>query len=148
MKPPEIDRLIEIHLAAEKAADTPGAVSVYTDDVEHDVVGNPDGPVHGKGAAQGFYDFLTQQVHTEEMQRTHSYYGDDFCVVEHMWTGTVPGTFFGIPGRGRRISHRLLHIWEFRDGLISRENVWIDGGSVVAQLSASTDPTPTARANS
>ncbi len=38
------------------------------------------------------------------------------------------------PGHGRRISHRLLHIWEFREGRISRENVWIDGGSVMAQL--------------
>ena len=138
MKPPEMDRLIEIHLAAEKAADTAGAVSVYTDDVEHDVVGSPDGPVHGKNGAQHFYDYLTQQIHTEEMQPIHSYYGEDFCVVEHMWTGTVPGTFFGIPGHGRRISHRLLHIWEFREGRISRENVWIDGGSVIAQLTAST----------
>jgi predicted ester cyclase len=71
------------------------------------------------------------------MKPTHSYYGEDFCVVEHMWTGTVPGTFFGIPGHGRRISHRLLHVWEFRDGKISRENVWIDSGSIIAQLTAS-----------
>ena len=138
MKPQEMDRLIEIHLAAEKAADTAGAVSVYTDDVEHDVVGFPDGPVHGKNGAQHFYDYLTQQIHTEEMLPIHSYYGEDFCVVEHMWTGTVPGSFFGIPGNGRRISHRMLHVWEFRDGRIGRENVWIDGGSVIAQLTAST----------
>jgi steroid delta-isomerase-like uncharacterized protein len=147
MKPPEMDRLIEIHLTAEKAADTERAVSVYTDDVEHDVVGNPAGPVHGKGAAQGFYDFLTQEVHTEEMRPTHSYYGEDFCVTEHMWTGTVHGSFYGMPGHGRRISHRLLHIWEFRDGQISRENVWIDSGSAIAQLTASVDPTATAPAN-
>lgn len=137
MKPLEMNRLIEIHLAAEKAADPAGAVSVYTDDIEHDVVGFPDGPVHGKDGAQHFYDYLTRQIHTEEMQPIHSYYGEDFCVVEHMWTGTVLGSFFGIPGHGRRISHRLLHIWEFREGRISRENVWIDGGSVMAQLSVS-----------
>jgi predicted ester cyclase len=111
MKPLEMDKLIEIHLAAEKAADTARAVSVYTDDVEHDVVGSPGG-----------------------------YYGEDFCVIEHMWTGTVPGNFLGVPGHGRRISHRLLHVWEFRDGRISRENVWIDSGSAIAQLTASADP--------
>jgi len=27
-------------------------------------------------------------------------------------------------------------VWEFRDGLISRENVWLDGGAVIAQLTA------------
>jgi hypothetical protein len=32
----------------------------------------------------------------------------------------------------------MLHVWEFRDGRISRENVWIDGGSVIAQLTAVT----------
>jgi steroid delta-isomerase-like uncharacterized protein len=67
---------------------------------------------------------------------THRYYGEDFCVIEHTFKGTVPGTFLGVPGNGKRISFRLLHIWEFRDGLISRENIWMDGGSVVAQLSS------------
>ncbi len=26
--------------------------------------------------------------------------------------------------------------WEFKDGMISRENVWLDGGAVVQQLTA------------
>ncbi len=30
----------------------------------------------------------------------------------------------------------MLHVFEFRDGKISRENVWLDGGAVVAQLTA------------
>ncbi len=139
MNPAEMDRLIEIHLQAEKAADTAGAVSVYTDDVEHDVVGAPHGPLHGKQAAQGFYEHLTRDIRTETMEPRHSYYGDDFCVIEHQWTGTVPGSFLGVPGHGRRISFRLLHVWEFRDGRVSRENVWLDGGSVVAQLTASSE---------
>jgi hypothetical protein len=63
-------------------------------------------------------------------------YGDDFCVVEHLTKGAVTGEFLGIPGHGREVSFRLLHVWEFRDGLMSRENVWLDGGSVVAQLTA------------
>ena len=41
-----------------------------------------------------------------------------------------------VPGYGQRISFRLLHVWEFRDGLISRENVWLDGGSIMAQLTS------------
>jgi steroid delta-isomerase-like uncharacterized protein len=130
----EMNQLIEIHLAAEKAGDPAGAVSMYVDDVEHDVVGAPHGPLQGKDAARGFYDFLVENIRTEEMVPTHSYYGDDFCVIEHDWTGTVEGSFLGVPGNGKRITFRLLHIWEFRDGKISRENVWLDGGSVVAQL--------------
>jgi len=136
MNPSQMDELIERHLAAERAGDPAGSVAVYTDDVEHDVVGFPTGPVRGKEAAQGFYEYLGGNFHTEAMELTHQYYGDDFCVVEHSTTGTVPGEFLGVPGNGRRITFRLLHVWEFRDGLISRENVWLDGGTVIAQLTA------------
>jgi steroid delta-isomerase-like uncharacterized protein len=134
----EMDRLIEAHLKAEAAGDTAGCVAVYTDDVEHDVVGAPHGPVHGKQAAQGFYDYLVRNIRTEEMVPVRSYYGDDFCVIEHEWTGTVPGDFLGVEGHGRRVSFRMIHVWEFRDGLISRENVWLDGNAAVQQLTTET----------
>src|SRR5205823_10561843 len=134
MQAAQMDALIEAHLKAESAGDTAGAVAVYTDDVEHDVVGSPTGPLKGKDAARGFYEYLTHNVTTEKMVPTHNYYGDDFCVIEHDATGTVDGEFLGIPGHGKRITFRLLHVWEFRDGLISRENIWLDGGSIVAQL--------------
>jgi steroid delta-isomerase-like uncharacterized protein len=131
-----MNELIERHLAAERAGDPVGSVAVYTEDVEHDVVGFPTGPVQGKEAAQNFYEYLSGNVKTESMDVAHEYYGDDLCVIEHDTTGTVPGEFLGVPGNGRRITFRLLHVWEFKDGLISRENVWLDGGSVMAQLMA------------
>ncbi len=142
MTPEQMDHLIEAHIAAETAGDTDGCVAVYTDDVEHDVVGFPAGPRRGKEQAQDFYEYLTRAISTETMPRTRSYYGDDFCVTEHQWTGTVPGDFLGVPGNGKRISFRLLHVFEFRDGLISRENVWIDGGSAIAQLTAADEAVP------
>ena len=40
--------------------------AMYTDDVEHDVVGSPTGPLKGKDAAQGFDEYLTQNVHQRE----------------------------------------------------------------------------------
>jgi steroid delta-isomerase-like uncharacterized protein len=128
--------LVEKHLAAEKAGDTAAAVSVYTDDVEHDVVGSPTGPVQGPAAAQEFYDQLVADVDNEQMAPVREQYGDDFCVVEHACTATVKGTFLGVPGNGRRVTFRMLHVWDFKDDAISREQVWLDGGSIVAQLTA------------
>lgn len=132
----EMDRLIAEHLAAEEAGDTAAAVAVYTDDIEHDVVGSPTGPVHGKAAAQDFYRYLIANLNVEQMDPTRSYYGDDFCVIEHLCTGTVPGELGGIEGNGKRVAFRMLHVWEFKNGLMSRENVWLDGGSIAAQLAA------------
>ncbi|MGH9045409.1 MAG: nuclear transport factor 2 family protein [Acidimicrobiales bacterium] len=136
MKPAEMDRLIEQHIAAEMAGDPAGCVAMYTDDVEHDVVGLPTGPAQGKAAAQGFYEYLTKNIRTGKMAPVHRYYGEDSCVMEHTWTGTVPGEFLGVPGNGRQVTFRMLHVWEFRDGLMSRENVWLDGVSIAAQLTA------------
>lgn len=137
----EMDRLIEQHIRAEAAGDTDGCVAMYTDDVVHDVVGAPHGPLRGRDAAKGFYEFLTTNIATERMDVNGAWYGEDFCTIEHQWHGTVPGAFLGIPGHGRGISFRMLHVFEFRDGRISRENVWLDGGAIVEQL---TGPPPTA----
>lgn len=126
--------LVERHLKAEGAGDVEEAIAVYTDDVEHDVVGFPGGPLHGKEAARAFYEELTANFRTEDEQPSHRYYSDDAMILDQMMTGTVTGTFLGMPGNGRRITFRILHIFEFRDGLVSRENVWLDGAAVAQQL--------------
>lgn len=136
MGPTEMRALIEEHIQAEVAGDTARAVAVYTDDVEHDVVGWPTGPVRGPEAAKSFYDQLVQILGHQQLETTRELFGDDFCVVEHDCTATVNGDFMGIPGNGRRVTFRMLHVWEFADGRMRRENVWLDGGSIAAQLSA------------
>jgi hypothetical protein len=54
----------------------------------------------------------------------------------------VPGEFLGIPGHRRQISFRMLHIFEFKQGRISRENVWLDGNAIITQLTAPSAATP------
>jgi steroid delta-isomerase-like uncharacterized protein len=127
--------LVQTHLRAEGAGDIEGAVAVYTDDIEHDVVGWPGSPAHGREAAREFYRYLTANFRTESEQPRHMFEADDFLVLEQDMTGTVIGELLGIPGNGRRITFRLLHVFQFAAGKISREQVWLDGGSIVAQLS-------------
>ena len=134
MHPQRMKELIDQHVAAEMGGDSATAVSMYTDDVEHDVVGWPSGPVHGPAAAQDFYDQLISLLDTERMEAARELFGEDFCVVEHQCTAVINGEFMGIPGNGRRVMFRMLHVWEFKDDAMSRENVWLDGGSIVAQL--------------
>lgn len=84
MQPEEMDRLIEQHLAAEKAGDTEGCVAMYTDDVVHDVVGWPTGPMKGPKAAKTFYDQLVKDIQTEDMRPIQKYYGENHAVIEHI----------------------------------------------------------------
>lgn len=132
----EMIALVEEHLKAEGAGDVEGAVAVYTDDIVHDAVGFPGSPRTGKDAARDFYRFLTANFRTENEEPLNRFFDGDTMILEQDMTGTVIGEMLGISGNGRRVTFRILHIFGFRDGLISREQVWIDTGAIVAQLTA------------
>jgi steroid delta-isomerase-like uncharacterized protein len=136
LSPAEMDALIERHLRAEIAGDLDGAVAVYTEDVEHDDVGFPGSPRRGRAAAREFYAGLVGDLAVDEMRQVRCFHGDQVCVTEHLLGGRAIGAPLGIPGRGRRVQVRLLHVFEFRDGLISRENTWTDALDLARQLNA------------
>ncbi len=45
---------------------------MYTDDVEHDVIGAPHGPFTGREAARDCYEQLTREIDTESMTPTRT----------------------------------------------------------------------------
>jgi hypothetical protein len=112
-----------------------GSVAVYTDDIEHDFVGSPIGVLHGKEAGREFYKELTANFRTEDERPSRRYVAEDALILDQEMTVTVIGSLLGLPGNGRRITFRILHVFEFKNGLISRENVWLDGGAIQQQLS-------------
>jgi steroid delta-isomerase-like uncharacterized protein len=134
--PDEMEALIEAHLRAEGDGNPEEAVADYTDDIEHDVVGFPGSPLRGIPAALEFYQQLVREIRTVGEERLHTYYADDAAVIENLMTATVTGQFLGIPGNGKEVRFRTLHVFEFRDGRISRENLWLDGAAVAAQLTS------------
>ncbi|MFJ6082523.1 nuclear transport factor 2 family protein [Streptomyces sp. NPDC092369] len=136
MTPAEMEALIETHMEAERIGDAELAVSMYTDDIEHDAVGWPGGPAYGIPAARERYLQLLKDFRSEKDERTHTYYSENGATVEDLITGVVPGSLLGIPGNNRRVTFRMLHVFEFKDGKIARENVWLDGAAIAAQLTA------------
>jgi steroid delta-isomerase-like uncharacterized protein len=130
----QMQTLVDRHIQAEGAGDVDGAVAVYTEDIEHDVVGFPHSPTRGLDGARGFYDHLTANFRAETEEVLHRYVAGDALILEQIMTGTVIGEMLGLPGNGRRISFRMLHVFEFRDDAISRENIWLDTAAIVSQL--------------
>lgn len=130
----QMDALLDAHYKYEAADDVDGVLSTLTDDVVHDVVGFPGGPAHGKTAVRAFYEHLFADIAGERIEPIQRLYGPDFLVDEVVWHGRAVGRPFGFEGRNRRFSHRLLHVLEFRDGLIARENVWLDFAAIAQQL--------------
>lgn len=135
MDQPAMIAVVERHLRAEGAGDVEGAVAVYTDDIVHDAVGFPGSPRTGKDAAREFYRYLTANFRTEREEPLHRFFDGDTMILEQAMTGTVTGEMLGIPGNGRRVTFRTLHVFSFRGELVGREQVWIDSAAIVTQLS-------------
>lgn len=130
----EMDRVINEHFGFEARDDVDGVLSTLTEDVEHDVVGSPGSQIRGRETARGYYQALFRDLKGESVKPVRRLYGKDFVVDETIWTGRTPGRPFGVPGDEGRVTVRILHVLEFRDGKISRENVWIDAASILQQL--------------
>ena len=86
-------------------------------------------------AARGFYEALFADLSDGRIAVQKRLYGETFLVDESVWSGRAPGRPFGIEGRNRPLSFRLLHVMEFApNGDIQRENVWVDLASIIQQL--------------
>jgi hypothetical protein len=134
MTPQEMDAVLDRHFAGEAAHDLDAVLATLTEDVEHDVVGL--GVNKGRANVGLLYQGLFDQTGGDSHVPLRRYHGEDFLVDEVMMTSRIDGDMFGVPGNGTVVSYRLLHICEFRDGLMSRENVWMDTGAIIAQLTA------------
>ncbi|WP_250520144.1 MULTISPECIES: nuclear transport factor 2 family protein [unclassified Caballeronia] len=131
----EMDRKIEEHFGFERSDDVEGVLATLTDDVEHDVVGWPAGPAHGRERARPFYEALFADLSESRVECLRRLYGDGFVIDESLWRGKAPGRPFGLEGRGRPLEFRMLHVVEFSESeQIRRENVWVDLAAIIGQL--------------
>lgn len=131
----EMDLKLDEHFGFEAQDNVEGVLATLTADVEHDVVGWPTGPSHGRDATRPFYEALFADLSEGKVKTLRRLYGDNFMVDDSLWSGKAPGRPFGLEGRNRPLSFRLLHVIEFAEsGDIRRENVWVDMGAILQQL--------------
>ena len=131
----QMDRKIDEHFGFEARDDVEGVLATLSPDVEHDIVGSPSGPTHGREGARPFYEGLFADLSEGKVESMRRLYGNDFLVDESLWQGKATGKPFGLDGRGRALEFRLLHVIEFTNtGDIKRENVWLDLATIIRQL--------------
>jgi uncharacterized protein len=135
LTPQQMDAKMDEHFAFEGRDDVEGVLATLTDNAEHDIVGWPLGPTHGRDAARRFYETMFVDLSDSKVETVKRLYGNNFMVDESLWSGRAPGRPFGLDGRGRPLQFRLLHVVEFAaDGDIKRENVWVDLAAIMRQL--------------
>lgn len=131
----QMDEKMDEHFGYESRDDVEGVLATLSSDVEHDIVGWPSGPSHGREGARSFYETLFGDLAEGRVNSIRRLYGPDFMVDESIWSGRARGRPFGLEGRNRPLEFRLLHIMEFAPcGSIKRENVWVDFATIMKQL--------------
>jgi ketosteroid isomerase-like protein len=129
-----MDALVDGHYRAEEAGDLDAIVAGFAPDAEHDVAGRPGDALHGSDQIAGFYRALLAELRIDRFEPVRRWYGDEHVVDESVLHATAVGHPFGLDGRGLPVSTRFLHIFDFTNGLISRESAWIDLAAIQQQL--------------
>jgi hypothetical protein len=131
-----MDKVVSDHFRYEATDDIEGVLRTFVDEVQHEVVGGPDGPLRGKVALRRFYERLFPELQGEHVEPVMRLYGDDFIIDETIWVGqVVDGRLFGLAGKSGKARVRLLHVFKLHDGLIVSETVWFDHDDIKRQLS-------------
>jgi predicted ester cyclase len=135
LTPAQMDRKLDEHFGFEAADDVEGVLATLAPDATHDIVGYPTGPTLGRANARAFYEQMFSDLAESNVRVVKRLYGDNFLVDESVWEGRAPGRPFGVEGRNRPLTFRLLHVLEFTgDGQIQREQVWVDMAAIIRQL--------------
>ena len=131
----QIDRMIDEHFRYEAEDNIEGVVATLTPDAEHHVVPSPVGVLREPAKIRAYYEMLFGDVKGESVTPVRRLYGEDFVIDESIWHGHIAdGRPFLCDGRSGAVSFRILHLFEFKDGKISRENVWCDLAAIQRQL--------------
>lgn len=136
----DMDRLIDEHFGYEARDDVDGVMASLAPQPEHEVVPSPVGALRDPAQIRAYYQRLFRAVKGESVTPIRRLYGDGFLVDETLWNGHIDdGSIFLCDGKSGPVSFRLLHVFEFADGKITREAAWCDLAAIQRQLAAGSD---------
>lgn len=131
----QMDDLVNEHFRFEATDDVEGVMGTLDDSAEHEVIPSPVGVLNDPGEQRAYYEMLFRSIKAERVEPLRRYYGEDFLIDETLWHGDVEdGRPFLCNGKSGKVSFRLLHVFEIRDGKISREQAWCDLAAIQRQL--------------
>jgi uncharacterized protein len=130
----QLDALVDSHLQALRDGDLEAVMSTMTDDIVYELIGGALSTVRGREAVRAHHlREFANAIHERDIP-LRRLYGDGFAVDELIWEGRITGRVGLIAGNGRRVTHRILRIFEVRDGRIAHQSIYSDFASVSRQL--------------
>ena len=133
--PKQLDEIINTHFMFEATDNIDGVVDSLAGDFVHEVIPSPVGSITDREKVHSYYSFLFANVHGESVTPIKRYYGEDFLIDETLWHGQIEdGKPFLCDGLSGPVSFRLLHVFEVKDGKITKEQAWCDLAEIQRQL--------------
>jgi ketosteroid isomerase-like protein len=131
----QMDQIVDQHFVYEATDDIEAVMGTLTEDAEHEVLPSPVGPLTDRAKMRAYYEMLFPALKGESVTPLRRLYGEDFVVDETLWNGRIEdGSVFLCEGKSGPVSFRLLHVFNLRDGRITREQVWCDLAAIQQQL--------------
>ena len=130
----EMNALVDAHYRAEVAGDIDAIVDGFGCNAEHDAAGRPGPALHGRHGVAAYYRDLLAELRIDRFEPVRRWHGEQHMVDESVLHARALGRVFGYDGHGRAVHVRLLHVFEFADGLIHRDSAWLDVAGLQRQL--------------
>jgi ketosteroid isomerase-like protein len=131
----EMDDLVNEHFGFEARDDVDGVMGTLDAGAEHEVIPSPFGAINTPAEQRAYYEMLFASLNGERVEPLRRYYGEDFLIDETLWHGYIEdGRPFLCDGKSGKVSFRLLHVFEIRNGKITREQAWCDLAAIQQQL--------------
>ena len=114
------------HFESELAGDSSDVVTTYTDDIVWESPYHPNGEVHrGKSDVKSNYDWILEHVRLVDYRNLDRFATEDRVVDDGIVMGEVKKDGFLPFPVGTRVSLRILHVFDMRGGLISKERGFV-----------------------
>jgi steroid delta-isomerase-like uncharacterized protein len=123
---------VRSHMEAECRHDVAATLNSFAEP-NYDVV--PLGaPANGHAAVEELLGGLFEAFPDFEARELSLHHGDDIVFVDTLITGTHQGTWAGVPASGRPIEVRCGCIFHFNDDQLTKETVFFDHATLLAQI--------------
>lgn len=129
-----LDLLVDTHMRALGEGDVETLLTTLADDIEHELVGGSTVPARGKDAVRAHYIQAFANAMQERNIPLRRLYGEGFVIDEAIWEGRITGRVGALVGNGRRVTQRVLRVFEVRNGLVTRQTTYPDHAALTRQL--------------
>ena len=104
-------------------------------DAEHEAIPSPVGALADRSKMPAYYLTLFSDLKGKNVTPVRRLYGEDSLADETIGHGYVNyGRPFLCNGKSGTVNFHLLHVFNFRDGKVSSEQVWCDPAALQQQL--------------